>query len=208
MFLLYMNKILIIILTALCGILPAQAATSASSVLDKAASKINAAKSLTAEYTISSGNSHENGRLVLASGKFTLNSPSLRTWYDGMTMWTYSPALDEVNITTPTAEELLEINPFAVINNYKSLYTPRITASGKGSYTIELKPKRKGQIFSKAILVIDASTYSPKSIQLTMSDGSKVLIDVKSVTAGAFPGNDAFRFKKSDAPKAEIIDLR
>lgn len=202
-----MKKILLI-LTILCISLSADAALSATGVLDKAASVINGAKALTAEYTIKAGNSKENGSLLLASGKFTMKSPSLQTWYDGITMWTYSPSLNEVNISTPTADELMEINPFAIVNSYKSAYTPHLVKSDKNSCTIELTPKSKGRSFSKAIVVVNTHTYYPLSIQLTMTDGSIVDVAIQSVKTGAFPGNEAFRFKKSAAPNAEIIDLR
>ncbi len=193
-----------VVISGICG----YAAESAESILGKAASRINAAKSVTAEYVISSGQSSEKGRLTMASGKFALTSPSLRTWYDGLTMWTYSPALDEVNITTPTAGELLEVNPFAVINNYKTLYSPRLLKSTSDGYMIEMTPLHKGQTFSKAVVTINKESFYPSHIRLTLADRSTVDIDIKSVRSGDAISIDTFRFKKSDAPKAEIIDLR
>ena len=186
----------------------AAAAESAASVLEKATAKINAAQSVTADYIISSGSASEKGRLILSSGRFSLSSKSLNTWYDGITLWTYSPSLKEVNITNPTADELMEINPFAIINNYSTYYTPALLSSSKTEYKLAMTPKKKGSAISKAILTVNAASYYPENITLTMPDNSTVNIKIESITSGkAIPAN-AFKFDRKAAPDAEIIDLR
>jgi len=202
-----MKNLILTIVLVFTGLYAAGATTSATSVLDKTAGKINKARSLTADYTISAGTSSEKGRLTLASGKFTLTSASLRIWYDGITMWTYSPSMNEVNVTTPTAEELMEINPFAIINSYKKQYTAVKQPAPKGSFKIMLTPKKNGP-FLKAVITIDSTTYYPKTISLTMTDRSVIDIAIESVTAGNSIDLKAFTFKPADAPGAEIIDLR
>ncbi len=187
-----MKKLLLSIILFIIAI-PVISAMTASEILDKAASKINSAKSITAEYTISAASNKEKGTLILASGKFTLTSGSLRSWFDGLTLWTYSPAMGEVNITNPTAEELADINPFAVINAHKQ---------------IDLTPVKKGMAFSKATVILDAATYLPKEIILTMPDKSKIEIAIDKVTAGNMINSRTFVFDPSYAPDAEIVDLR
>ena len=139
-----MKKLLLSIILFIIAI-PVISAMTASEILDKAASKINSAKSITAEYTISAASNKEKGTLILASGKFTLTSGSLRSWFDGLTLWTYSPAMGEVNITNPTAEELADINPFAVINAHKQNYRSALLSSEKNIYKIDLTPVKKRQ---------------------------------------------------------------
>lgn len=189
-------------------LLQAMAAETATSVLDGATAKINAAPSISAAYTITAGSRSEQGRLLMSAGRFALESPSLRTWYDGINMWSYSPSLAEVNITTPTADELTEINPFAIINNYAANYTATITGSTDKVYTIQLTPRRKGSAFSKAVLTVAKNTLYPESIALTMPDGSAIYIKVSKITSGKKLPASAFTFDKSAAPGAEIIDLR
>ena len=178
-----MKKLLLSIILFIIAI-PVISAMTASEILDKAASKINSAKSITAEYTISAASNKEKGTLILASGKFTLTSGSLRSWFDGLTLWTYSPAMGEVNITNPTAEELADINPFAVINAHKQNYRSALLSSEKNIYKIDLTPVKKGMAFSKATVILDAATYLPKEIILTMPDKSKIEIAIDKVTAG------------------------
>lgn len=190
------------------SLLAATAAETASSVLDRAAAKINGAPSISTEYTITAGSRSEQGRLLMSAGRFALESPSLRTWYDGINLWSYSPSLGEVNITAPTADELTEINPFAIINNYAALYTATITGSTDKVYTIQLTPRRKGATFTKGVLTISKSTLFPESIALTMADGSAIYIKVSKVVPGKKLPASAFTFDKSVAPGAEIIDLR
>ena len=49
---------------------------------------------------------------VIQGDMFTISSPGLRSWYDGKTQWTYSSQIGEVNIITPTPEEVSQINPW------------------------------------------------------------------------------------------------
>lgn len=202
-----MKKLLLSIILFIIAI-PVISAMTASEILDKAASKINSAKSITAEYTISAASNKEKGTLILASGKFTLTSGSLRSWFDGLTLWTYSPAMGEVNITNPTAEELADINPFAVINAHKQNYRSALLSSEKNIYKIDLTPVKKGMAFSKATVILDAATYLPKEIILTMPDKSKIEIAIDKVTAGNMINSPTFVFDPSYAPDAEIVDLR
>lgn len=200
-------SILILLLIAFAG---ASAATTAADVLALTADKITKARSITAEYSISAASSKDKGTLILASGKFTLTSASLRTWYDGITLWTYSPQLGEVNISHPTADELMEINPFAIISNYKKQYNASFAKTkSANSYNIILTPKKgMKSVFSKAAVTIDPVTYYPTSIILTLPDRSVVDIDVESVTTGNIISQRTFMFDESLAPGAEIIDLR
>ena len=202
-----MKKLLLSIILFIIAI-PVISAMTASEILDKAASKINSAKSITAEYTISAASNKEKGTLILASGKFTLTSGSLRSWFDGLTLWTYSPAMGEVNITNPTAEEIADINPFAVINAHKQNYRSALLSSEKNIYKIDLTPVKKGMAFSKATVILDAATYLPKEIILTMPDKSKIEIAIDKVTAGNMINSRTFVFDPSYAPDAEIVDLR
>ena len=191
-----MKKLLLSIILFIIAI-PVISAMTASEILDKAASKINSAKSITAEYTISAASNKEKGTLILASGKFTLTSGSLRSWFDGLTLWTYSPAMGEVNITNPTAEELADINPFAVINAHKQNYRSALLSSEKNIYKIDLTPVKKGMAFSKATVILDAATYLPKEIILTMPDKSKIEIAIDKVTAGNMINSRTFVFDPS-----------
>lgn len=186
------------------------AAPSADAILKETADKLTKARSVTAEYTISSGKNKDKGTIILASGKFTLTSSSLRTWYDGLTLWTYSPELGEVNITHPTSDELMDINPFAIISTYKQQYSAKIVATTqKDVYAVELTPKSKRNAsFSKAVLIIDKTTYYPKEVTLIMPDKSDIKIEVNSVTTGNLISQRTFVFDQSDAPDAEIVDLR
>lgn len=206
-----MKRVTLLIITTLVAFTMAvNGATTATSVLDQTADKLTKARSVTAEYTITSGAGKDKGKIILASGKFTLTSSTLRTWYDGLTLWTYSPDLGEVNITHPTSEELLQINPFAIISTYKQHYTAKLlNTQNKDTYSVELTPKTKeGTYFSKALITVDATTYFPREVKLILQDKSTVNIEVNSVTTGTLIGQQTFVFDQSDAPDAEIVDLR
>jgi thioredoxin reductase (NADPH) len=78
--------------------------------------------------------------------KFVWITPDIRTWYDGKTQWTYLVHADEVNLTTPTGDDLQSVNPMALLNTYKTgfnlTYLGESTAdSGKSAHDIRLSSK-------------------------------------------------------------------
>ena len=55
---------------------------------------------------------------------------------------------------------------------------------------------------------MDANTYYPSKIELTIDNNSLVTINVKNVKTGANYPASTFVFDKSKYPHAEIVDLR
>lgn len=51
------------------------------------------------------------GSIVMQGEKFCLNFSSYEAAYDGQTFYLYSEDADELTLSTPTEEELIEVNP-------------------------------------------------------------------------------------------------
>ena len=81
-------------------------AQSPASVVDKVLAALKGGKAVSASYAVASPQGSSRGTLVMSGKKFRVLASDVKCWYNGTTMWSYSPATDEVNITTPTAADL------------------------------------------------------------------------------------------------------
>ena len=91
-------------------------AQNARKVLDAAASRIRKAGDIQVTFTATSFNGNtEQGRtegtMLLKGKKMRMDTPEMKTWYDGTTLWSYMPQSGEVNVTTPTEKEMSVMNP-------------------------------------------------------------------------------------------------
>lgn len=183
-------------------------ATTADTILKSAADRYQRLKTISASYSATSGSEKMNGTIVTSGDKFHISSPQLSTWYDGRTQWTYSPSSNEVNITEPTAEELQQVNPFAIISAFRRAYKGTLLKSPAGTHTVQLLPLDKKASIRKAVVTFDAKTLYPTLIRLTTDNNATLTIKVTNVVAGKKYPLSTFVFDKKKYPGAEIIDLR
>lgn len=187
----------------------ASAATSASQVLKTSADKLRKMPSLTADVKISGQQGSSTAKILLSGEKFALTSNGAQSvWYDGKTQWVYNPAVDEVNITTPTADELAQINPFKVISSFQNSYTPRLLKAPAGSYVVELTPKSKQSDFTSVVITFDAKTYLPTKVVLSTKSVGTATVGISNIRRGAKVAASKFAPAKKDFPTAEFVDLR
>lgn len=203
-----MKRLLTTILPLLLSVIAATAATSASDVLTKCAAKIKSAPSLYVSYTVKADGHTSDGQLVLQGDMFTISSPGMRSWYDGKTQWTYASQIGEVNIITPTPEEVRQINPLAIIKTFSTDYTPQPLKAPAGKTAVRLKARDSKADITSADITIDDKTLYPTAITLAMSNNQKVTLSIRSVNSGPkLPASD-FRFDKTRFPGVNVVDLR
>lgn len=152
------------------------------------------------------------GTIQMRGDKFVLETPDAQTWFNGTTQWTYVERNEEVNVTTPTGEELQFTNPALLLSMYKkgftAAYKGESTApSGKAAYEVELTPKKKGDIV-KVELQIEKSSNFPVRITVTSKHGMRSTIQIRQLKTGLNQPDSFFVFKEGNYPDAEIIDLR
>ncbi len=192
------------------GAFSSTAAVTAKSVLDSAASKLTGSNAMTAYFTVSQPgyDSTTSGHITVSGDRFAIISDEMSSWYDGKIQWTYSPAINEVNITSPTPDELRQVNPFAIINAFRTEFNYRLTSSSASAYTVELTPKKPSGEVSKAVITFDAKTWYPSVITITSTDHSTVIITVNDIKEVKSVPTSTFTFNKTKFPGVEIIDLR
>lgn len=202
----------------LFGIRVTSRAQNAASILDKAADAYEKSNGISASFALNTRSDVQKvsesfeGTINMKGDKFTLVTPDMVTWFDGTTQWSYVERNDEVNVSTPSGEELQFTNPALLLRAYKKGFTPKYigesTASnGKSAYDIELTPKKKGDIL-KVELQIEKFSNFPTKIKVEAKNGISNTIHISNLKTGVNQPDDFFVFKESDYPDAEVIDLR
>lgn len=185
--------------------LSAQQDTKAKDILDKTVEKYNQSKGISVIF----GGS-QSGKLLLKGEKFQLTTQDVTTWFDGQTQWSYLKQNEEVNISTPTPEELRAINPYAWLSLYKQGFNYRYsgvkTREGKQGHEIVLTTQTKQDIQSITLLI--GSDYEPIYIGILPTEGQMQEFIVHNYRTQLNLNDNAFRFDKNKYPNAEIIDMR
>ena len=202
------TKNILLLILAMCCLLPLQAAESATSLLERVADKIKGSKSTSASYTISADGHKQNGTIIIAGDRFRLSSPEINSWYDGKTQWTYSTHVGEINMSEPTPDELQQVNPFAIVNSFKNQYTASTLKSNSGEKKIRLTAVNNRNDIRNVVLTINSATLYPSKIELTMSNHKIVEIRLTNIRPGNTLPLSTFRFDASKYPGIPVVDLR
>ncbi|MDE6521961.1 MAG: outer-membrane lipoprotein carrier protein LolA [Muribaculaceae bacterium] len=204
------RKILFILSIVILGISSsATAAETADGLLKKAAAKISGSAGLTASFTLDYGSQKVSGTMKAAGKKFTLQTSSSSTWYDGKNMWTYNAKNAETTLMNPTAQEVAEANPLSIVNSYSSNFTAAFAkGQAKGSKTIILTPKSKQMGYKSVHVTIPDGSVFPSKLVVVPINGQKVTVTITQVKSVPKLPDSSFIYPKSKYPKVEIVDLR
>lgn len=185
------------------------ATTPAASILKKTADNMTSSPSIIAKFSMSEGASVSKGSLKIAADKFiiSIENGGITTWYDGKDQWVYNPKTDEMNISSPTPDELATINPFVILTSLQKAYSSKLLKSPAGKYVVELLPLDKKAEIRKAVITID-KRYLPTEATLTFSNGHVIKISTTLISKGEKMSISNFRPDKKRYSTAEWIDLR
>lgn len=182
-----------------------QSSADAKKVLDKAAAVVGRRGGAAANFSITGGEvGRTSGSIIIKGNKFKTITPEATIWFDGKTQWAYMKSTNEVNVSTPSEAKRLSMNPYAFITMYKNGYhmSMKTTAAAYIVHLQAIHPARSMQEFYVTI----SKAFYPQ--QIKMLQGKKwVTINISSFRAASHP-NSYFRFRHSDAPSAEVVDLR
>lgn len=188
--------------------LSAMATGNALEILDRAAAKFTSSPSISAAYNISVSGNKYSGRISFCGDRFSMTSPQILTWYDGKTQWSYNKEDNEVTVTEPTPDELSQINPFVIINSFRSNFTAKSLTAPKGFVKLELKAKDPKNEVQSAVVTLNEQSLMPTQIQLVTSSKQQITIILNSVTTGPAYNIKAFQFYAPNYPDVKIVDLR
>lgn len=175
----------------------------AETPVERAMARAKAAKSITADFTVADGNATEHGRITISGAMFKMESAGMTVYFDGTTQATFVPADGEVTLTTPTADEVAQLNPLATLSTLSSTFNVK----AKSSTTYVLTPKRPDATDLESIaLTFSGNVVWPVSVTVRAGGQSVTITNIK-VTEGvkSIPAK-TFRFTP---PKGiTTIDLR
>jgi len=199
-----MKKIVFLIMLAMTAMMGY--GQTARQVLDKAAKVVSNRQGITASFTISSaGIGTTSGTISVKGKKFHATTPVATIWFDGKTQWTYMKNNNEVNVSNPSEAELQAINPYNFINLYKSGFTTSMTTAAQ-KYQIHLVATNKKRNLQEMYITINKSNYVPTQVKMKQRNGWTT-INISNFKSTKL-SDELFRFKTTDYPHAEIIDLR
>ncbi len=108
-----------------------------------------------------------SGTLTMHGRQFLLSMWAIETAYDGQTFYMYSADSEELTLSTPTEEELLQTNPFL----YAKALVPvckvdEKVLSGKGQTLITLTPNDLSAGIARFVFKVETATLLPLSVEL------------------------------------------
>ena len=170
-------------------------------------------KTLQSDFTITIADSHSHianspspityaGTLMMRDQRFALEFIGIEAAYDGQTLYMYNEDAEELTLSTPTQEELIQTNPFL----YAQALLPMCHYAEKtlGDKTeITLTPRDQSLGINKFVLRLVTTTLLPLSAEIHESDGKVTTLRLNHPEyKNECPG---FTIEK---PEAFINDLR
>ena len=152
------------------------------------------------------------GTAYVKGDKFKLDLSYATTWFDGKTQWVLLKDANEVNISTPSTDELAIISPLALLNMYKSGYTlkePLIkTINGQEVSEIEMTPIDKSQELKNISIAINKKSNAAVEVKFTMKNGLQNKLTISEFNINEKYSNEFFSYNKLNHSGVDVIDLR
>lgn len=182
-------------------------AQDANKILDKTASTLKSAGNVKIGFTLTADGNTGNGYIKLQGRKFVVNMGGNISWFDGTTLWNYVKKNEEVNVVTPSQDEIAKMNPYAFLGFYKNGYTAKMGNSTANEYEVKLAGQQSSA-YSSVVLRVNKSSYEPTYIRMVSSKGNTTEVRCNSFLKNQKYTDATFKFNKKNYPNAEVVDLR
>lgn len=181
----------------------------ATRILQQSVSNLKAMGGVKCSFTIEAGSKSANGVYVSQGRKFTLQTPGLKTWFDGRQMWTLNESSSEVTLVIPDNREIRETNPFSYLDSYQSGFNVLMSQKTKpGVHLVLLNPKPGTKGGVKAIEIgINKRTLLPEHLILRDSNDRITTVKVDAIKKEV-AAESSFRFDEKKNPGTTVVDLR
>ena len=200
------NKIVMLVVLMMTALV-ANAAESATSILDKTAAAYKKAGDVKIGFQIKVNGQSTTGQIKLSGQKFCCSTAGNVAWFDGKTLWNYVKDNDEVNVTNPSEKDLARMNPYAFLNIYKKGYKCSVKKTTATEYQI-LMTGTKGSSYGIVEVHINKSSLQPTYVKMVSSKRTAEITVNSYLKNQKFPATDFTFSKKGEYKSAEIVDLR
>lgn len=151
------------------------------------------------------------GTITVKGDKFILDLDEQKIYNDGVTVWTYLPDVNEVNIDNYNPVEN-EITPSKIYTAYKKgykyIYLGDEEVNGESAAVIDLIPDDKNSQFFKIKLLISNEDNSLLGWTIFDKSGNKYKYAITNYTPDVKVQDKDFQFNPKKYPGVEVIDLR
>lgn len=114
-----------------------------------------------------------NGSITMCGDRFRLRLFDIQAAYDGHTLYMYAEETDELTLSTPTADELLEANPFLYAKALAAKCNVTERAADDGRTTlVTLTPKDASQGITRVTIRVRTADGLP--LQIELKEGKRV----------------------------------
>lgn len=203
----------------LSGILVGQQDPEAKKILDRVAAKTKKYKTIQADFKLSVINrpekntSSSEGKIKIRGDKYQMDMLGSKVYYDGKTMWNYTPDVKEVTITEPDKNDSdFMDNPAKIFTwynrDFKYQFIKKFEKDGKSYYEIYLFPKNLNQPYVRFNVVINADTDQISSITSVGKEGVDYKIELSNIVTDQPLDDSIFEFNTTKHKKVEVIDMR
>lgn len=116
------------------------------------------------------------GEIIMQGDKFRLEAMDIEAAYDGKTMYMYSGQTDELTLSNPTEQELLEVNPFRYARALVGVCNVTEKQANDGKQTIiTLTPKDQSIGINRFVLKVRNDDLMPLSVEVKEGKKSTTL---------------------------------
>ncbi|MFC2100450.1 outer membrane lipoprotein carrier protein LolA [Bacteroidota bacterium] len=214
-----MKKLLVMItLFIFIGNISAQQSEkNASEILKKVTEKTKTYSSIKIEFIYTIENKEANlkeskkGTLLIKGDKYNLNLVGQTVISNALTIWTYIPDANEVQINS-IEEDDESLTPTKLLTSYYKEYKSKLiketSSGGKIVQIIDCVPLQ-GKSYYKVRLTIDKTNLQIVKIAIHDKNGSIYSYAIKSFVSNLNISDTKFKFNKSDFPvDVDVVDMR
>ncbi len=186
----------------------------AGSILEKFSEKALSSPSITISFSLVTRdevNSEENntkGILAIKKNLYKLEMADNIVWFDGKSVWTLTPDVDEVTVTYPdTSGASFLSSPEKLFTLYREGYKYRLLEEKAGGSIIDLYPEDFDAEFVRIRLLI-TSDYKLSEAEYKRKDGYSMIISIDDYSLNKKYDDNYFTFDRSKYKNVDIIDMR
>jgi len=145
------------------------------------------------------------GNVTMCGEQFRLNFLDMEAAYDGKTLYLYQADTDELTLSHPTEQELMETNPFLYARALSKVCNITERTANNGQTIITLTPKDQTIGIQRFVLTLDKNEIP---IRAEIHEGKKVTtLSLKNAIYVQQPFGK-YQLQATDYPTAFVNDLR
>jgi outer membrane lipoprotein carrier protein len=215
-----MKKIFVsTLLSAITMLATAQASDpAAKAILDGVSAKFKTFTSVQATFAYKVENaagkalSTKTGTILMKGTKYKVNFSGQEIFCNGITIWNYDKAANEVTISKLDASSGM-ITPQKLFTNFydkdfRYILNGEKKVGTKVIQEIEMTPLDKSKPFHKVYVQVDKAAKTLYSTKVLENAGNRYSYTVNSMKTNAAMADNQFVFDKSKYPGVEEVDLR